>query len=370
MKHALLLLMLSISIGKLAYAQDGTTNTERTFELNKDFAHHRFFIDIGKGNKIQIELTETQDLEYLVNIDSLLKVFVAAIEPFKDSLADEMTTKKIDYRIDSSQVKKVRIQQFVPKGFTYTINQGEPAALKLEQDTINFTGTVYFRARYTLRKAFNSIRYYRLSFFLNDVNEIGNLIGTGLNAKVKALRENYNTGWEFTSPNQFKLRRDPSITANHPHGYAAGDDFVELNVSVAAQNYKNYFVPSFNIMAGLVISSHGFYKRQFHLGWEPNFFFRKDEQGKLRTYRNDFLTLVLAQGPIKDNNAHKESPFTSVVSFGYLVHRSGDFFAKNTMRLGAGRLSLFEGKTKIEPVIYFNNFFKGVTPGIRWIQSF
>jgi hypothetical protein len=362
--------MLAISIGQITFAQDGKTNTEKTFELNSDFAHQRFTIDIGKGNKIQIELTDAKDLDQLVNMDSLLKVFVADIEPFKDSLADEMTTKKIDYRIDSSNIKKIRIQQFAPKGFTYTINQGEPAALKLEQDTVNFTGTVYFVAKYTLRKAFNATRNYRLSFFLNDVNDIDKLIGTGLNAKIKELRDNYNTRWDYTSPNHVKLRRDPSITASHPHGYAAGDDFLELNVWVAAQNYKNYFVPSFNLMAGLVISSHGFYKREFNLGWEPHFLFRKDEQGKLKTYRNDFLTLTLAQGPIKDNDAHKDSPFTSIVSFGYLVHRSGDFFEKNTMRFGAGRLSLFEGKTKIEPVIYFNDFFKGVTPGLRWIQSF
>lgn len=370
MKHALLLLMLATSIGRLTFAQDGKTNTEKTFELNSDFAHRRFLIDIGKGNKIQIELTEAEDLDYLVNIDSLLEVFVADIAPFKDSLADEMTTKKIDYRIDSFKVKKIRIQQFAPDGLTYTINQGEPAALKLEQDTVNFTATVYFRAKYTLRKAFNTTRYYRLSFFLNDVNDIGKLIGTGLNAKIRELRENYDSRWDYTAPNHVKLRRDPSITASHPHGFAAGDDFLELGASVGAQNYKNYFVPSFSLVAGVVISSHGFYKREFKLGWEPNFFFRKDEQGKLKTYRNDFLTLMLAQGPIKDNDAHKESPFSSIVSFGYLVRRSGDFYTKNTMRFGAGRLSLFEGKTKIEPVIYFNNFFKGVTPGLRWIQSF
>jgi hypothetical protein len=370
MKHAILFVMLVVSIAGQTFAQNGSTNTEKTFEPGPGFAHRKFMIDIGKGNKIQIELTEVEDLGYILNIDSLIEVFVADIKPFKDSLEDELTSKKIDYRIDSSNNKKIRIQQFAPAGFSYTIKDGEPAALKLEQDTVNFTGTVNFVAKYTLRKAFNDVRYYRLSFFINDVNDIGNLIGTGLNEKMKTLREGYSTRWDYTSPNHVKLRRDPTITANHPQGFAAGDDFLEFRVSVNAQNYKSYFVPSVSLSAGIVISSHGFYKREFDLTWEPHFFFSKDDKGSLKTFRNDFLSLTWAQGPIKDNDAHKESPFTSIVSFGYLVHRSGDFFTKNTMRFGAGRLSLFEGKTKIEPVIYFNNFFKGVTPGLRWIQSF
>lgn len=360
--------MLSLSIGQQAIAQN--TTTDKTFELDPDFAHRRFFIDLGQGNKIKIELTEAEDLIYLQNIDSLLEVFVSDLSFFKDSLANELTIKRVDYRIDSPVIKKIRIQQFQPKGFTYTLQDGEPVALKLEQDTINFTGTVYFKAKYTLRKAFNSTRYYKLSLIVNDINDLSKLIGTGLNEKMKALTENYKTHWDYTSPNHVELRRDRSITASHPHGFAAGDDFLFIRASVDAQNYKAYFVPSFSITAGLTISSHGFYKREIGVGWEPNFFFGKDGQRKLKTYRNDFLTLTLGQGKIRDNDPHKESSLSAIVSLGYLIHRSGEFIDKHTMRLGAGRLSLFEGKTKIEPVIYFNGFFKGVTPGLRWIQSF
>lgn len=370
MKNAILLLMLILSIREQAFTQSGTSNNDKVFEITPDFAHRKFWIDLGKGNKIQVELTEPEDLDYLLNIDSLLKNLIADLAPFKDSLSDEITTKKIDVRIDSSSIRKIRIQRFAPKGFTYTITGSEPVALKLEQDTINFTGTVYFTAKYALRKAFNSSRNYRLRFFINDVNDIGRLIGVGLNQKMQRLRDNYKRQWKYVGPNHAQLRSDPSISASHPHGFAAGDDFLFLRGSVDAQNYKAFFVPSFAITAGLVVASHGFYKREIGLSWEPNFLFGKDENGKIKTYRNDFLTLTYGQGPIKDNNTHKESPFSAIFSIGYLAGRRGEFFDKNTMRIGAGRLSLFEGKTRIEPVLYFHDFLKGATPGLRWIQSF
>ena len=58
----------------------------------------------------------------------------------------------------------------------------------------------------------------------------------------------------------------------------------------------------------------------------------------------------------------------SGLSFGYLVHKSGEFFDENSFRLGAGQVQIL--KTTIEPCIYFNNLFKGVSPSIRISQSF
>jgi hypothetical protein len=128
-------------------------------------------------------------------------------------------------------------------------------------------------------------------------------------------------------------------------------------------------VPSLSLGAGVIISNSHF-KRDIVLSWDPHFFFAQDSEGKLKTFRNDLLTLTWGQGFVKDNEPRKESHLLFIMSLGYLVNRKGDYFEKNTWRMGGGRLSLFGGKTKIEPTIYFNNFFKGVTPGLRWIQSF
>ena len=102
--------------------------------------------------------------------------------------------------------------------------------------------------------------------------------------------------------------------------------------------------------------------------WEPHYVFEKDNTGKLQTYRNDFLTLTYGQGGTTDYNAQKDFSFSAVFSLGYLINRQGDIFDKNTFRLGAGKIKFY--KTSIEPSMYFNNLFRGITPGIRISQSF
>jgi len=88
----------------------------------------------------------------------------------------------------------------------------------------------------------------------------------------------------------------------------------------------------------------------------------------MHTYRNDFLTFTYGQGGTKDYDPRKDFSFSAVFSLGYLINRNGDYFEKNTFRFGAGKLSV--AKTTIEPSLYFNNLFKGVTPGIRISQYF
>ncbi|MCU7548558.1 hypothetical protein OCK74_05490 [Chitinophagaceae bacterium LB-8] len=370
MKKMICFLMLLASITGIAFAQNNTTKTDKTFELPPNHAHRRFFIDLDKGNKMQIEVSAMEDLKPFLKMDSVIRVFLKDLEPLKDSLGDELLSRLIDYIADSSGRKKIRIQQFKPKGSSFLVQDGEVASLKLEQDTINFIGTVSIIAKYTLRKAFTTSRTYRISFYVNNLSDLVSYTDGRLNQKMQVLQDHVNNTWVTTAKkSEAYLKEDPSIKARLPKGYVAGGNYLNIRFSVDVQNYKNYFVPSFSLGAGLIISK-SFFKRDIVLSWDPNFFFSKDSAGSLKTYRNDFLTLTWGQGLIRDNEPRKESHLLFIMSLGYLVHRSGNYFDKNTFRMGAGRLSLFEGKTKIEPAMYFNHFFKGVTPGLRLIQSF
>ena len=68
---------------------------------------------------MKIELSDFADLQRVANIDSLLNVFLQDIAPLKDSLADPLTSKRIDYITDVEQRKKIRFQQFQPKGASF-----------------------------------------------------------------------------------------------------------------------------------------------------------------------------------------------------------------------------------------------------------
>ena len=58
-----------------------------------------------------IELMDMTDLDHLANIDSLLDVFMTDIALMKDSFADPLTTKRIDYVTDAQDRRKIRFQQ-------------------------------------------------------------------------------------------------------------------------------------------------------------------------------------------------------------------------------------------------------------------
>ena len=58
------------------------------------------------------------------------------------------------------------------------------------------------------------------------------------------------------------------------------------------------------------------------------------------------------------------------ISIGYLIRRKGDFYEKNTFKLGLGRYAPFGGSLRIEPAFYFKNLFKGITPSLRITQYF
>ena len=371
MNKSICILMLAISITGNLYAQPNTTRTDKTFELPDDYVWYRFFIDLGKGNTMQIELRSLQDLGRFSNMDSVISDFLATIKPLNDSLGDELLSRRIDFTTDTSGRKELRIRQHKPEGSSYLLQPGEVAALKLEQDTVYILGTVSYTANHTLpRERHTATRRYRIGFFLNDLSDMAAYADGSLNRKIEVLQHTSRSEWNTTTVRgTARLKSDQSIKARLPVGAVAGGNYLTFRFSVDVQNYKNYFAPSFSLGGGVIISNSNF-KRDIVLSWDPHFFFGRNNLGQLKTFRNDFVTLTWGQGFVVNHDPKLASNLLFIMSLGYLVNRQGSYIDKNTFRLGAGRLSLFSGKTKIEPALYFNRFFKGVTPALRWIQSF
>lgn len=372
MKKVITVLMLFVSITGSLCAQT-SDKSDKAFSVPENIIiNRRFYIDLEKGNKLKIELTDITDLNRILNIDSLLKIFIADITPLKDSVADPLTSKRIDYLTDEQDRKKIRFQQFQPKGSSFLVANGELASLRTEQDTINIIGIINNPPKPSQKISLTHPRYYHLTFYLNNVNELVSYMNGALTEKIATIQSNVNTKWPLILGGSSRyLAKDRTISADKPKGFAAAStgDFITGMITVNVQNYKNYFVPSFSVGTRLTLTNRDrTFKWEPGLYWEPHFLFAKDSLGKLRTFRNDFLTLTYGQGGTKDYDPRKEFSFSAVFSLGYLINRKGNYFDKNTFRLGAGKLQLL--KTTIEPSLYFNNFFKGVTPGIRISQAF
>jgi len=371
MKKTICFLMLLISITEILCAQ--SNKSDKVFEVPENIIiTRRFWINLDNRNKMQIELSDINDLDALANIDSLLQIFLTDIAPLKDSFINPLTSKRIDYITDAQGRKKMRFQQAPAKGASYLLNKGELASLRTEQDTIHIIGILANPPKPRDKISLTNPRYYHFTFYLNDMNELNNYMNGILKQKFTVIQNNINGKWPLIlGGSDHYLKADKTISAGAPRGFtlSGSGDFLLLNFSVNIQNYKNYFVPSFSMGTKFILTNRDrTFKWEPGLFWEPHFIFAKNNQNKLTTHRNDFLTLTYAQGGTKEYNPRKDFAFSAVFSLGYLIHREGEYFDKNTFRLGAGKIQM--SKTNIEPSLYFNNFFKGVTPGIRITQNF
>jgi hypothetical protein len=381
--------MLVASIAGNLFAQDGNTQgpLKKTFELPPNSITRRFYIELHQGNEIQLGLMSIRDLHYVGNLDSLIRVCLQDLAPFKDSLSDELTSKKIDYTVSASGRKEIRIRQFAPRGSSYLLQDGTVSALKLEQDTIHILAPVILPPDVSKARPREQGHQFEINIVLNRIFELPSLIGTGIQGKIDTLKKSvdeYFTRADWTwSPGKngrMHLKKDPDVSEEHDAGaLQKNHDRLELYATANFQNYKNYFVPSFSLGVDVLFNSStdlfrkpSSYKNEINLSWEPQFFFQ-NTQGKFQTYRNDFLALTFDRSLKNKTGVASglfESSLTTKFSLAYLIHREGDFYEKNTFRLGTGSVSFLKDKFSLEPIIYFHDLFRGVTPGLRLQVAF
>jgi len=348
-----LLGILLLSAAASSYAQDTTFERlppeEKLFALPPFSIKRTYYVTLDKGNRLQVDVGDPGDLERLQSIDSILMVFLGDLKPFRDSLTNPLTAKRVDWLSDGSGQKKLRIRQALPSGSTFLLGEGEPARLRLRQDTI-YIILASRRDGHTL--------YDRIGFFINSYEELESLVTSGLDRKIRLMKDDGGT-WSRKG-RVVQRDSDPSITEE-----LWNKSYLRLDAYLNAQNYKNYFVPSASLGATIHFE-RGYNIHRISAYWEPGFYFRSNAQGGLDTYRNDFIVLRYGY----DRSANKEEPTEKTglytnISLGYLVRREGGYFSKNSFRLSAGDWQLKGGKLVVEPLIYFSNFFRGVTPGLR-----
>ncbi len=369
MKKIFFLMMLATSINGTSFAQE-KSGGDKIFDLPEYNTKRKFIIDLDKGNKMQIEINSMSNLDHLNNIDSIIQTFVHDIAPLKDSLMDELSSKRIDYIIDTNSFKQIRIQKFQPVGSSFIITNGQASSLKLAQDTISLIGKVagYINGPFFRKEP--GLNFYRVSFFLNNVNDLSGYMDGRLNEKIMLLKEDIKKDkWERSNDGSMHPRNNTGTKSITPNGYFSGSDQLSLRASIDVQNYKNYFVPSVSLGAFVVIHNN-LVRHEVGVTGESHFSFFKNSNGKTEAFRNTFLTLSYGRGSLKNEEVKKNGNLYPFLSLGYLIKNRGEMYDKHTFKLGLGRWSFMGGLTRIEPTIYFNNFFKGVTPSLRITQSF
>ena len=340
------------------------------FDIPSNFViNRRFYIRFDHGNSVQVEVTDFSDLVKVKHTDSLAQLLLQDLERLPDSLNGRLTAKHIEYVCDAAGHRKLRIRQTGPAGDAYVIGREEDISLlKTMQDTVVITGVISNPMPAVQRINHSAARYYRFTFYLNDYTQVKNFLEITLPPKLDLLEKQVKGHWPVvlgTGAHYLKEDQDKSISADQARGFTNGPgDFISLFVTTNLQNYKSYFAPSFSLGARLtLVNPDKTFKREIGAYWEPYFFFTKNGDNSLQLLRNDFLAISFAQGGIQDHDSRKQFSFHAEGSFGYLIHREGGFVDNNSFRLALGSAQL--SKLTVEPAIFFNNFFHGVTPSMR-----
>jgi len=140
-------------------------------------------------------------------------------------------------------------------------------------------------------------------------------------------------------------------------------DVLELNAGITTGLVKNEFVSGFNLRVGVSFSKKGIQKSRYFVDYEFVYDFSDHPENKSFS-TNDFLSLGVERNFSMDPGQAKWYGF----SVGYLVNRNNDFFNKNTFKLSLQKH--FNNSISLKPEVYFNDFFKNVSPGLKLQVTF
>jgi hypothetical protein len=363
----IVILIAGITKTKHAHAQN---NPNLVFDIPEEKFTREFTVELERKNRMQVSVTSMQVMDYMSNLDSILKVFFNELSVIQDSLPLKTAALRLDYNIDDARIKKLRVRKTIPADDYYAFINGAPSLLKLMQDTLVIHGKVpadWLRRSKKFKQGDYGKYYFAVAFYVNDLEDLLAYKDGRLNEKIRLIQQHYKGAWEYREDDLVQLKAYPEITSNTAKGYIYRSSPFMLKKSVEVQNYKDHFVPSISCTP-VFIKEGDFIKREFGLSIEAAFGFENTVAGSTKTHVNVFAGLSYKVIPLtKSGYWVKIHPDISIAG---LVSRSGTLYDKHSFRLGLGSFSMGNLTTRIQPALYFNNLFKNVTPSLRIVQRF
>ncbi len=335
---------------QVSYAQVYTD----LFELSGHYFTYRYLIPLDNKEMLQVEVARKADLALLNNIDTIVKTFIKDFRKLQDSSNDELQTSRVDYLLQDNSIRKFRIQPSHPSSRQFVMVNGTLANLKTNQDTLTITARL---SRGTGKAKLDDVRYFRLSFFLNGMDNLENY--ADLQNKVDALA-NHSGSKKFKNEQQ-ELRYKKDVGTLNP----MANKLLVFRGSVEVQNYTDFLVPSNTIGMAFIKKSQS-RTDDIGIAAELHYLFNR-QNGELKISKNIFLTLSYEYSL---PGTLKQSRIGRYFALSYLVSRNGISYEKQTFRIATGQFSFGNGTTKIQPNFYFHHFLKNVTPALRIVQLF
>jgi hypothetical protein len=339
-----------------------------------------FDFELGQGRKLSIEMAQLRQLNYLPSLDSLLLQVKKAMVPLQDSFKADGVVRRIDYIGTEGRPPRIRIVNHSERPKSYSLVEGELVQLKTDSDTIRIALNTVTDEKINIRTPNGMTERLRtypfaITLVLNNVSDINSLPDSTISKAVNMVR---SQAVKYLQPDAKKPNRNAYFYANfdlqtgkmHPikerYEYGARNIF-EPTVQMGLQYGRGDFISSVGLGIQYI---HGydptFGKSHLRLFWEPHFIFSRNAFNKLVSDRNDFITLQYTQMPTEKER--KELYTIGNITLGYLAGRRGDFFEKNTFKMGLPMLAY--GNLLFEPQYFFNKGFRNFSPSVKFTLLF
>lgn len=354
--------MLSVSILSHAFAQ------QLPGLLPNALNHHsKYSFDLGQGNKMLVYARTVQDLQKFQNIDSVLAHFSKDYNVLKPSLAESINSRTVIYRpLSNEQYQLDLIEHASPKQrFQFKTNGGEPLLVKTVQDTLLIVHT-FLKPMETKSGQVSLNEYVYFCLIMNNLEDVEKMVKNGgINAYIqKALKDAEQYPHHNLVGGKYKFNYEQSNSKSFKTVTTGTEDFIAVHPSIGLGVFQNQLVP--NIQGDFAFVPNKYKNIGYTLGWRSMFFTeRNDLTQRASIHSNSFVHAGIT---FYDFRRPKNGPVnTDHILFGaYLgrsVLRNGSVFDKNTWNFSMTITT--KGMFKIQPEIYFNGFFKSVTPGLR-----
>ena len=377
MKKQLVILMLVLTgMTRDLFAQEPTIYTSAPTMFNAgmnvnppNWLRHRFIITSKNGNNIAVLVPDKPVFDEIIDLESIIRNANKNLSHFVDSLKDEITSKRIQHLDDNSGNIKIRIHESQPITNNFVLLPDGPAILKIQQETLEINRRRPISQESGAKAEYDS-KSYMVIVSINDINKLNSMLDGSINAAMLEIKKEWDGLKRWSAKDNWKTTLsgtknliDPSKSRSLREPYISEKVTFSIFVQVGLQTVNNTLLTS--AAAGFQLTNRikpaSEYKYQ--LMWEPYFVFDKNPDGKFKMRRNDFLTFQhqLQVVTLRPNNQRIE--FTQLFNVGYLIHRSGNFFNKNTFKFGlpGARFKFLQ----LHPEFMFNDLFKNFQPGLK-----
>jgi hypothetical protein len=380
MKKKFLIVMLAVAGTKTPVCSQQTDNTGFYHQRTADQLFNypppgnsvmRFDFIMPAGNKMFIELSNILQADSLPSINGILSKAWNDLQQLKDSLDEPLLSRRIDYIVTPADTK-IRIKQYPQQEEVYSIskaNNNDITQLKTAQDTfIIRLFTVAPAGRQTSQLHYQP---YSISFFLNNIMDLQSIFQSGnMEAAIGLLKNDLADVFKRSKPRHFSRYYALYDVAKGKRIFPSGTTqlhrirpiSIPPYIETGIQYLRGAWSPSAGVGINLATQRKENVVRHYRLLAEPYFFFTRDLSNKLSVNMNTFVSFKynLSYSIVSGSN---RLAFYQNYSFGFLVHRRGDWFERTSFKFSLPGLQ--SRNFKVEPEFYFNKFFRNFSPSLK-----